>query len=90
MDEMNDIDSSALEKILGDMDNMEGQRVYGDKPEDAAGKGVTVTIDVAPKGADGPDHEEAMCKGGCAYHKGGVVEAPEDDSKMPPFLRKLK
>lgn len=75
MDDMNDIDSSALEKILGDMDDMESQRVYGDKP--APVEGVSITIDVAPK----PKAEEPKPE----------AEMPvEDDSKMPPFLRKLK
>jgi hypothetical protein len=88
---MQDADDEALSKIMGDMDDMESKRVYG-KPEDAS-KGVSITISVMPNGQeefkDG-DHDPAMCGGGCAYHKGGVVEAPttEDDFQLPPFMRK--
>lgn len=96
MDDMNDVDSSALEKILGDMDDMESSRVYGDKPTPA--EGVSITIDVAPKKAEEKkekelpeDHPAEMCEGGCVKHmnKGGMVE-PEDEKKLPPFLRKRK
>lgn len=72
----NSVDSSALEKILGDMDDMEGQRVYGDKPTPA--EGVSITIDVAPK-AKVEDKEEP---------KLDAEPMPEDESGMPPFLRK--
>lgn len=76
MDMDNDVESSALEKILGDMDDMESSRVYGDKPTPA--EGVSITIDVAPKKPEDKKEEP-------------MPEAPvEDESKMPPFLRKLK
>lgn len=76
MDEMTpDVDSMALEKILGDMDDMESKRVYGEQPND----GVSITIDVAPKKAEEKKEEPAP------------EEMPgDDDMKMPPFLRKLK
>lgn len=72
----NSVDSSALEKILGDMDDMESSRVYGDKPTPA--EGVSITIDVAPKAKDEEKKEDPL------------AEAPmeEDESGMPPFLRK--
>lgn len=75
----NDVDSMALEKIMGDMDGMESERVYGDKP--APAEGVSITIDVAPKTAKKEEpKEELMAE--------PVIE--EDESKMPPFLRKRK
>lgn len=76
MDDMTpDVDSMALEKILGDMDDMESKRVYGEQPTE----GVSITIDVAPKKAEEKKEEEPM------------PESPaDDDMKMPPFLRKLK
>lgn len=95
MDQDNSVDSAALEKILGDMDDMESNRVYGDKPTPA--EGVSITIDVAPKKGDEPkkeddQHDEAEClaNGGCVKHmsKGGMVD--DDEMKMPPFLRKRK
>lgn len=76
MDNM-DTDSEALEQILGDMDSMEGKRVYGDKPAPAAG--VSITIDVAPKGPAEEKKEEP---------KLDEEPMPEDESGMPPFLRK--
>lgn len=89
-----DTDSSALEKIVGDMDDMESNRVYGDKP--APAEGVSITIDVAPKAGekkeDAPhDEVECLANGGCVKHmaKGGKVEE-DDEMKMPPFLRKRK
>lgn len=92
---MQDADDEALSKIMGDMDDMESKRVYG-KPEDAS-KGVSITISVMPNGEmsggddfkDG-DHDPMMCKGGCAYHKGGMVDAPtsDNDFQLPPFMRK--
>lgn len=78
-----DTDSAALDKILGDMDDMESQRVYGDKP--APAEGVSITIDVAPKAAAPVEKKEEK-----------VVEEPmaepivEDDSMLPPFLRKKR
>lgn len=102
-----DIHSKALDSIFDDMDDMETKKMFPEEKQNANG-GVDITISIAPKGGsegsapeekmDEPDHEEAMCKGGCAYHKGGIVsgEAPEpdrgetDDLKLPPFLRKKK
>ena len=74
-------EDEALNKILGDMDGMESGRMFGAKPGDAS-KGVSITISVVPNAEGGgePDaddypegHDIGMCKGGCAYHKGGVV-----------------
>lgn len=78
MDEMtNDVDASALERIIGDMDDMESQRVYGDKP--APAEGVSITIDVAPKPkAEEPKPEEMHAE-----------PDADDPLKLPPFLRKL-
>jgi hypothetical protein len=78
MDMDNDVESSALEQILGDMDNMESNRVYGDKPMPA--EGVSITIDVAPKPkAEEPKPEEMHTE-----------PDADDDMKLPPFLRKIK
>lgn len=108
-------EDEALNKILGDMDGMESGRMFGAKPGDAS-KGVSITISVMPNGEedhDEPDaddypegHDIGMCKGGCAYHKGGAVgmanggvvpntpaavPSPEaEDKTLPPFLRKKK
>lgn len=71
----NSVDSSALEQILGDMDGMESKRVYGDKP--APADGVSITIDVAPKMADKKEEPKLDAE-----------PEPEDESGMPPFLRK--
>lgn len=68
-------DNSALEKIIGDMDDMESNRVYGDKPTPAGG--VSITIDVAPKKAEDKKEEPLDAE-----------PEPEDESGMPPFLRK--
>lgn len=87
----------ALNSIFDDMDDMESNKMFGDKDK----KGVTVTIAVSPNGSEEePDHDEAMCKGGCAYHKGGMVKMAdggmpsdvpeEDDLSLPPFLRKKR
>jgi len=89
----------ALDQMFGDMDDMETNKMFpGDKKD--ANAGVDITISIAPKGSepdaddftDG-DHDEALCKGGCVYHKGGVVEPEAEDSSelsLPPFLRKKK
>ncbi len=55
---------------------MESDRVYGDKPTPA--EGVSITIDVAPKKADEKKMEDPMEESA----------EPEDESGMPPFLRK--
>lgn len=96
----------ALDSIFTDMDDFETKKMFPeDKAKDASG-GVDITISVVPKGegesapegseapAEFPDanHDEALCKGGCAYHSGGIVEGKEKevDNSMPPFLRKKK
>lgn len=76
MDNM-DTDSAALEQILGDMDDMEGKRVYGDKP--APAEGVSITIDVTPKAPVERKEEPKL---------DAEPIADEDESGMPPFLRK--
>jgi hypothetical protein len=73
-----DADSEALEKICGDMDDMESDKMFK-KPEDEdKNKGVAITIEVEPK-KDEPKSEP-------------LAEAPaeDDEMKLPPFLRKKK
>lgn len=77
-----DPEDEALQQILGDMDGFEAKSLGG-----GDGKGVSITISVQPNGeGEGGDndgdaddypegHDIGMCKGGCAYHKGGVVES---------------
>jgi hypothetical protein len=71
-----DTDSQALEKIVGDMDDMESDKMFKD-PEGSP-KGVSITIDVVPKSED--KKEEIAPE----------MPAVEDESGMPPFLRKKK
>lgn len=93
---MNDPHQKALERIVGDMDEMESGKMFG-APE-KSNKGVDITISVVPntgeeevEGIEGADHPLEMCEGGCAYHKGGMVDDGEDvDMKMPPWMRKKK
>lgn len=71
-------EDEALNRILGDMDGLESDRMFGGN---GANKGVSITISVVPNGDEGSDdkeeypegHDVGMCKGGCAYHKGGLV-----------------
>lgn len=81
-DQEQDPDDEALSKIIGDMDDMESKRVYGD---DDKAKGVSITISVAPngdtQGAEPKEGEEMMSEG-------GMVEAPAQDFTLPPFMRK--
>lgn len=94
---MSDSKQKALEKMLSDMDGMEGQSMFG-SGEAGKAKGVDITISIVPN-AEGKDdeypegHDEEMCKGGCAYHSGGIVEPEAEDADeltLPPFLRKKK
>jgi hypothetical protein len=76
-----DLHGDALSKIMGDMDDMETQKMNPNKG------GATITITVTPStyssdegGGEGAedlpaDHDESMCGGGCAYHKGGIISA---------------
>ena len=96
---MKDAKSRALERMMTDMDGMESQKMFGGGEAEKSAKGVDITISVIPNtgepdGDEFPEgHDESMCKGGCAYHSGGIV-APEsedvDESGLPPFLRKKK
>lgn len=71
-------EDEALDRILGDMDGMESNRMFGGDKN----KGVSITISVTPQGGEddgeGDDypegHDASMCGGGCAYHAGGPVE----------------
>lgn len=76
-----DLHKKALDSIFGDMDDMESKKMFGEPDGD---EGTSITITVTPGGVSvgggEPDHDESMCKGGCAYHKGGVVKAPENDT----------
>jgi hypothetical protein len=75
---MHDADSAALEQICGDMDDMESKKMFED-PEGSP-KGVSITIDVVPKAEEKKEMEAEP-----------MVEASADDeSKLPPFLRKKK
>jgi len=82
-----DMHGDALKKIVGDMDDMESKKMY---PNSGGGATITISIapgtDSAEDGqepdeddseiGDLPaDHDEAMCKGGCAMHKGGLAMA---------------
>jgi hypothetical protein len=80
----NSPDTQALEQICGDMDDMESKKMF-DKPEDHS-KGVSITIDVVPKGAEPTEKEEAP-EPDETMNKGGMVD---DEMKLPPFLRKKK
>lgn len=120
-----DLHGDALDRIVGDMDDMESKKM-GSNP----GGGATITITLTPEtdssdeggdmgAGDLPaDHPIAMCGGGCAYHKGGIIPGKaedsdfvdlaadkmaaggivtqqpppemEDESHLPPFLRKKK
>lgn len=80
---MSDPKTRALEKMLGDMDDMEGNNMFNDPSKSA--KGVDITISVIPK-----TDEEEMCKGGEAYSEGGLVEPEINEDELPPFLRKKK
>lgn len=71
--------SKALDSMFGDMDDMEQKKMFGGEPDGDEGKGVSITISVSPQGEISQDdgHDESMCKGGCAMHKGGTVPPPE-------------
>lgn len=90
------IHEKALDGMFDDMDDMETKKMFpGDKPmtTNQGGMGVTITITPNAEGEEEfPDenHDIALCKGGCAYHKGGIVEGETDDISLPPFLRKKK
>lgn len=80
-----DAEESALQRIMGDMDEMESSRVFGKKPTEM-NKGVDITISVIPNTGE-PESEE-LPKG---YDVGGLVGAGVDEDKtLPPFLRKKK
>lgn len=73
----------ALQGIFGDMDDMESKRIFNPEGD---GKGMSITITVNPNGGE-PDaddypegHDAEMCKGGCAYHLGGVVGGGDNGS----------
>ena len=77
-----DLHKKALDSIFGDLDDMEQKKMF---PEPDGDEGTSITITVSPcgvkvggenPGMEDPDHEEAMCKGGCAYHSGGIVKEP--------------
>lgn len=111
-----DLHGDALGKIVGDMDDMESKRMF---PKAEGGATITISIapgtgssesgapepDESDSGLDDlpADHDEGMCGGGCAMHKGGLAMAgggavpmpqmPEEDEnemKLPPFLRKKR
>lgn len=83
-------EDEALNKILGDMDGMESDKMFG---KGGNSKGVSITISVVPNGQSGemgsgdeeyPEgHDIGMCKGGCVAHmaSGGVV--PNTPAAIP-------
>lgn len=83
-----DLHGDALNKIVGDMDDMESKKMYP-----SSGGGATITITVSPGndssdagGGEGAedlpaDHDISMCGGGCAMHAGG--EASTDAEELP-------
>ncbi len=80
-----DLHGDALNKIVGDMDDMESKKMMPG--------GATITITVSPGGEGGesgesgegsegdfpPGHDISMCKGGCAYHQGGEVASSSEE-----------
>lgn len=92
---MDDLHGDALKRIMGDMDDMEGKRMFP-----PSGNGATITISISPglndeEGASQDNtafpegHDEAMCKGGCAYHNGGMVKEDADTAEELPGTPKL-
>lgn len=100
-----DLDDFETKKMFPDVDSSGGK-----------GFSVTITMNPdqskesedIDEGADSDegfedlpeDHDEEMCKGGCAMHKGGMamseggmvppMSGETDDLSLPPFLRKKK
>lgn len=75
------VHEKALKGIFDDMDDFESKKMFGDT-ESPESKGASITITISPNGDTDfsglpSDHEEDMCKGGCAMHKGGTVPTPE-------------
>lgn len=96
---MQDLHGDALDKIVGDMDDMETGKMF------PAGGGATITITVTPPGggegaAPMPGEEEGESNpeglpADMPMADGGQVPMPampeeEDESGLPPFLRKKK
>lgn len=91
---MQDIHGDALDKIIGDMDDLETKKMY---PKN---NGATITISVMPGGEGGTSvessegateggefpegHDIALCEGGCAEHKGGGVPKMAEGGEVPP------
>ncbi len=80
---MHSPDTKALEQICGDMDDMESKKMFDPKEPEGTPKGVSITIDVAPK-TDEPEEEKPEPE---EMNKGGMVD---DEMKLPPFLRTKK
>lgn len=64
----------ALKRMVGDMDDMEGNSVF------PPSKGVDITISVIPN--TGEEKEEKM--------EGENVSPEDDEMDLPPFLRKKR
>jgi hypothetical protein len=77
---MDNVDSQALEKICGDMDDMESEKMFKKEPEGTP-KGVSINIEVTPKVEEKDEQEPEE------LNQGGMVD---DEMKLPPFLRKKK
>ena len=74
----------ALQGIFGDMDDMESKKMFN--VDGGGGKPMSITITLNPNGGE-PDaddfpegHDAELCKGGCAYHSGGVVGGGDNGS----------
>lgn len=99
----NSAHSKALDRILGDFDGFESNRMFGDEDKKKNGMDIVITIGKAHSEPDG-DKEEGMGKmpegNEMAYSKGGIIpeqgqepENPEVDDReteLPLFLRKKK
>lgn len=81
---MDDLHGDALNKIVGDMDDMETKKMM----PSSGGATITITVlgnDSSDQGGDTgagdlpADHDISMCGGGCAMHKGGEIASDAED-----------
>src|SRR6267142_3135559 len=77
---MMDLHGDALKRIMGDMDDLEGKRMF---PMAGGEGGATITISVSPGHVE-PEGDEGdeMNKGGLAYNKGGIAGEKEDQDEI--------
>jgi hypothetical protein len=104
---MRDLHGEALKRIIGDVDGLESRRMFPE-PGEGAGATITISVAPGHAEPDGDEvseneteseneypegHSIALCKGGCAMHKGGYVDPESEGDEelgLPPFLRKKK